>query len=119
MMSGTNALIGDRIGLLLGQHNMTQAELARRLGASWGSVSDWCQGLKSPALGTLIKICDLFDCSLDWLARGKEYQPKVKPSTHMVTVETVMDEIRDIAHYPEAEMRVGDLMVDLEHRLMR
>lgn len=118
-MADINFLIGDRIGQLLGRENMSQAELARRVDSRPKTVQEWCDGIKTPAVISLIRIAEVFDVSLDWLITGKEYQPKSKPATHMVTVETVMETIRDIAHYPEAEMRVGDLMVDLEHRLMR
>ncbi|WP_158095328.1 helix-turn-helix transcriptional regulator [Collinsella sp. An2] len=51
-------------------HNMTQEQLAMLLGVSRQSVNKWEAGKAYPELEKLVKLCDLFGCSLDELVRG-------------------------------------------------
>lgn len=54
--------------------NMTQVELAKKLNVSQASVSAWESNLEVyPREDIVIRIADLFDCSIDELfGRGKE-----------------------------------------------
>ena len=57
-----------RIRELRRAKDMTQSEVARQLGVSQASVSDWESGRKSPSLETFIRVGKVFGCSLDYLA---------------------------------------------------
>lgn len=53
---------------------LTQEEAAARLNKSAHTYAKWEQGKTVPAsLADIIKICDLFNISMDWLVRGKTY----------------------------------------------
>ena len=49
--------------------NMTQENLAHKLGVSRQTVSKWESGESTPELGKLIELCDIFSCTMDTLLR--------------------------------------------------
>ena len=70
----TTPAFADNLALLRANHNMTQEQLAERLGVSRQSVSKWESGVCLPELATLDTLCSLFDCTLDNLLRGSVAQ---------------------------------------------
>ena len=60
----------DNLQYLRGTRTMSQAELAQELGVSRQSVAKWEAEKSYPEIDKLIKLCDLFGCSLDDLVRG-------------------------------------------------
>ncbi len=64
---------------------MTQLELAEKLMVSRQAISKWETGNATPDLENIIPICDLFDVSLDYLARD----------THIVETEEVEQNITE------------------------
>lgn len=60
----------DNLQHLRGTRTMSQAELAQELGVSRQSVAKWEAEKSYPEIDKLIKLCDLFGCSLDDLVRG-------------------------------------------------
>lgn len=52
--------------------NLSQKELAGKVGVSEASISNYETGKREPDFKTLCALADLFDCSLDMLIRGKE-----------------------------------------------
>ena len=55
-----NILFGNNLTHYMQQYNISQNELARRLGVSPTSVNNWCQGLKTPRMDKVDKICQFF-----------------------------------------------------------
>lgn len=51
--------------------NMTQDELAEKLQVSRQAVSKWESGSGYPETEKIITICEIFDCSMDELVKGK------------------------------------------------
>lgn len=49
------------------QCNMTQVELARKIGITQTAVSLFERGKKIPSLSTIEQIADSLNCSIDWL----------------------------------------------------
>ena len=47
------------------QRDMTQEELAKRLGVKPPAVSKWERGMAYPSMNTVIKMADLFQVSMD------------------------------------------------------
>lgn len=45
----------------------TQVELAKMLNVSIKTIMNWEQGIATPAVDTLIGLCDLYECDLDYL----------------------------------------------------
>jgi transcriptional regulator with XRE-family HTH domain len=64
--------IGDRIKELRQKANLTQAELADKMGFTSQTVSNWESGSREPDISALAKLSSLFNVSLDYLLLGKE-----------------------------------------------
>ena len=60
----------DNLQHLRGTRDLSQAQLATLLGVSRQSVAKWEAEKSYPEMDKLIKLCDLFECSLDDLVRG-------------------------------------------------
>jgi len=58
-------IIGRRIAELRKQNNMTQFELADKLGISFQAVSNWERGNSMPDISKLPQISELFNTSID------------------------------------------------------
>lgn len=68
--------LGEKIAKLRRDNNYTQEELADVLGVSRQSVSKWESDIAYPETDKLIKIGELFDCSMDYLLKdGAQEKP--------------------------------------------
>ena len=67
---GTNVSFRDNLQHLRATRNMTQEQLAMLVGVSRQSVTKWEAERAYPEMDKLIKICDIFECSLDELVSG-------------------------------------------------
>lgn len=61
---------GKNLSYYRKQLNITQEELADRLFVTRQTVSRWETDSVFPDVETIIKLCDMFDCSMDMLVRG-------------------------------------------------
>ena len=57
-----NAVFSKRLRYYLNKYEMTQVELAERLGVGTTSVYNWCNGIKTPRMDKVDLMCDLFHC---------------------------------------------------------
>ena len=60
-------MVAERISELREQQNMTQAELAKRLGITRSSVNAWEQGISVPSTQYIVELSALFGVSTDYL----------------------------------------------------
>lgn len=60
-------LVGERINDLIRERNISQREFAKKLGVRDSIVSMWIWGTREPRVATVIRICETFDVSADWL----------------------------------------------------
>ena len=66
--------IKDRIKQLRQEHNWSQTQLAQKMGIHQKQVSAYERGRNVPSTDVLIKLADIFDVSLDYLAFEAEGQ---------------------------------------------
>ena len=64
--------LGDKISKLRKDNNYTQEQLAGILGVSRQSVSKWEGNLAYPETDKLIRMSEMFQCSLDYLLKNDE-----------------------------------------------
>lgn len=64
--------IADRIKLLRTRNKMTQSELAKKIGVTSVTVSKWELETAKPKSESAIRICKLFNVSIEWLNYGEE-----------------------------------------------
>lgn len=74
---------GDKLAQLRREQNYTQEQLADILGVTRQSVSKWESGLSYPETEKLIKICELFDCSLDYFLKNGEHTKENVPQENV------------------------------------
>lgn len=72
--------LGEKIYELRMEKNMSQGDLADKLDVSRQSVSKWENNTAVPDLDKLIKICDVFEISLDELT-GREKREEKTPNS--------------------------------------
>ena len=60
----------DNLQYLRATHNMTQEQLAMLLGVSRQSVTKWEAQRSYPEMDKLLKMCEIFGCTLDDLVQG-------------------------------------------------
>ena len=85
--------IGERITALRKEKNISQTELATRLGVSRQAVSKWEQGSSSPDTGKLIQLAELFDTEVEYLATGVHPEPGSVVLNVVETVERVQEKV--------------------------
>lgn len=56
------AIFSQNLRDFLSDKNMTQAELAEKIGVTPGAVTYWCNGQKLPRMGKIDILADLFRC---------------------------------------------------------
>ena len=65
--------IGQRIKSLREQRDLTQEQLAKVLGVTDGSVSNWENGTKTPRMGMFQSIADYFGVKVSYLLGNEEW----------------------------------------------
>ena len=70
-----NVVFSKRLRHYLQKYEMTQVELARKLGVGTTSVYNWCNGLKTPRMDKVDIMCDLFHCKRSDLIEEKNADP--------------------------------------------
>ena len=68
--------LGERICQYRVRRRLSQQEVAEKLEVSRQSVSKWETDGAVPELDKLVKLCELFEVSLDGLVRGEEPRPE-------------------------------------------
>ena len=80
--------IGERITQLRTKQNISQGQLAELLGVSRQAVSKWENDLSSPDTLRLIKLADVLDTDVEYLATGRNTSAR-RPPVVLETVKTV------------------------------
>ena len=66
-----NAVFSKNLRYYLNKNNMTQVELAKKLGVGTTSVYNWCNGIKTPRMDKVDAMCELFSCRRSDLIEDK------------------------------------------------
>lgn len=80
--------IGERITALRKEQNISQGELAKALDVTRQAVSKWENDQTSPDTLKLIKLADVLDTDVEYLATGRRSFGR-RPPKVLTTVETV------------------------------
>ena len=70
----------ENLQYLRATHNMTQEQLAMILGVSRQSVTKWESEKSYPEMDKLLRMCQIFDCTLDELVQGDLTGRPVEPA---------------------------------------
>ena len=61
------SILGDRIKKERENLNLTREELSKKIGVSYSAVAMYEQGKREPNNELLLKMCEIFNCSMDYL----------------------------------------------------
>ena len=64
--------LGEKISKLRKENNITQEQLASMFGVSRQAISKWESDVAYPETDKLLKMSEMFKCSLDYLLRDRE-----------------------------------------------
>lgn len=76
-----NTIFAYNLNKLLSVHDMSQKDLADRLGVSAQSVSNWCSGKKTPRMDKVDRICSIFGIKREALTSDPEEEKKELPES--------------------------------------
>ena len=65
-------MVADRIKFLREQIQLTQTELAKRLGITRSSVNAWEMGISTPSTQYIVELAEIFSVSTDYLLNVDE-----------------------------------------------
>ena len=57
-----NSIFARNLRNYLNANNMTQVELSKKLDVGTTSVYNWCNGIKTPRMDKVDKMCQIFGC---------------------------------------------------------
>lgn len=66
-----NSIFSKRLRFYLSKYDMTQIELSKILGVGTTSVYNWCNGIKTPRMDKVDKMCEIFHCKRSDLMENK------------------------------------------------
>ena len=70
------SILGDRIKKERENLNLTRDDLAKMIGVSYSAISMYEQGKREPNNELIIKMCELFNCSTDYLIGRSFYRTR-------------------------------------------
>lgn len=81
--------LATRLQTLRKQNNLTQKQVAERIGASPSSISDYEVASREPSYEKLVKLSYLYSCSTDYLLGKSSQAPSPSLSTDGLTDEQI------------------------------
>lgn len=93
--------LGEKLSSLRKKHSYTQEQFAELLGVSRQSVSKWESDTSYPETDKLIRISQLFQCSLDYLLKDDIETPEDANFTRYSSTDSI--------HYSDASSSLSDL----------
>ena len=102
-----NAVFSKRLRYYLSEFNMTQVDLAKKLGVGTTSVYNWCNGIKTPRMDKVDAMCDLFHCNRSDLIADDISTPTLTAKDER-DIEKILDMTRVQLENQEGLMFDGD-----------
>ena len=65
-------ILSKRLLLYRNEKKLSQLDIANKVGVTQQSISNWETGLRIPSVEILIKLSEIFGCTLDELVKGEE-----------------------------------------------
>ena len=97
----------DNLQHLRATRNMTQEQLAMLVGVSRQSVTKWEAERSYPEMDKLLKICQIFDCSLDDLVQGDLTARAPEPEMTVPTAALSEDVVGYDEHHRSFALRIA------------
>lgn len=89
-----NKIFSRNLTYYLEKHNRSQADLAKYIGVSTASVSNWCKGIKLPRMDKVDKMCSFFQINRSDLMEEKNHNDSDSQPSYYANPEA-----RDMAQF--------------------
>ena len=110
------ATFGDRVAAAREAANMTQKELAKRLGVKLSTLESWEADTSEPRANRLSMMAGLMNVSIMWLLNG-DGEGVEAPEDEVEMPEGLNEILADIRQARESFRKSADRMAKLEKRL--
>ena len=60
------------IAVVRKKNNISQKDLAKKIGVTQQAISSYEKGIRQPPIDVLIKMSEIFNCTIDELVRGEQ-----------------------------------------------
>lgn len=78
--------LGDKLTKLRKENNYTQEQLAEILGVSRQAISKWESNIAYPETEKLLRLGELYKCSMDYLLKDENCEPTPVPKSKTITL---------------------------------
>ena len=78
--------LGEKLSKLRKENNYTQEQLAEILGVSRQAISKWESNIAYPETEKLLKLGELYECSMDYLLKDENSEPASSPKSKTITL---------------------------------
>ncbi len=95
----------ERVYKLMEKQDIKPTQLAKQLGMSNSTFTDWNKGKGSPSLKAATQFAEYFDVSLDYLVHGKEHQSQHQPQNILEFSSPEDDALLEAFHRLSPELR--------------
>lgn len=90
------SILGDRIKKERENLNLTREDLAKEIGVSYSAIAMYEQGHREPNNELMLKICEIFDCSMDYLTGKSKFKTKSSELDNYLNNEIKNNLIKDL-----------------------
>lgn len=97
-------MLQERLRSLRNEYNFSQQKLAELLGITQQAIAKWENGKAEPDSTTLIKLSEIFNCSIDYLlgkTNIKNYDEFETIAAHHDGEDWTEEELKDIEKFKE------------------
>ncbi|MBE5754001.1 MAG: helix-turn-helix transcriptional regulator [Clostridiales bacterium] len=95
--------------------NLTQEQLAKKLGLKYFNIGDWERGKCEPCIGDLIKLAQIFNVSVDYLIGNCEDYAPTFPTSNIPQI--TLEEKNLLKWYNEMNDTHKETLLDLAESL--
>lgn len=100
-----NANIGKQIKKLRAKYGWSQPQLADKLNVSKQTISNWETNLKSPRMGALQKMSDLFNVSIGYITDGDEDNDDMVQKISSISSQLVPDRQQNVYNFASSQLK--------------
>lgn len=114
-----NAIFSKRLRYYLQKNDMTQVELAKKLGVGTTSVYNWCNGIKAPRMDKVDAMCNLFNCKRSDLIEEPSQENTLSNKDKRDIQKTLEDTLAQLENNQEGLLFSGEVMDNETRELLK
>ena len=94
-------VLGNKLKELRKEKKITQDELAKLMNVHKGSISNWENGYRFPEEKILLKLAELYDCSIDYLLGRTDIRNPIVVKKSQVSYDVTKRDIKQYENFVE------------------